>query len=108
MNNKPPLLIDVLPVLAKDIKLYFLNKSLNHLSEQVDQLRIKELCDCDDPDCGSFYLTSFEDVENDVEGYNFENKGSIEVTKGKIGFIEIFPSSFGYEIRSKIYKFLSN
>jgi hypothetical protein len=106
--DENPLLIDVLPALAKDIKLFFLNKSLYQLADQVDQLRIKGLCECDEPDCGSFYLTSYVDDENNVEGYNFENKGSIEVAKGKIGFIEIFPSGYGYEIRSKINKFLLN
>ncbi len=36
--------------------------------------------------------------------FSFEEIGTIEVYEGKIGFIEIFPSDFGYKIRSLLKK----
>jgi hypothetical protein len=96
-----PLLINVLPVLANEVKNIFINKSRTDLANQVDQLKIKKLCECGDPDCGSFYLTEFEEDDDEVEGFSFGN-GTIEVYKGKIGFIEIFPSNEGYKIRTKL------
>jgi hypothetical protein len=96
-----PLLIDVLPLLANEVKNIFINKSRIDLANQVNQLRIKKLCECGDPDCGSFYLTQYEEDDNEIEGFAFQN-GTIEVFKGKIGFIEIFPSNDGYKIRRKL------
>jgi hypothetical protein len=94
-----PLLIDVLPQLAKRIKDYFISKSQFDLANQVDNLRIKGLCECGDPDCGSFYLTEYVVNEDKLEGFQFKGIGTIEVYEGKIGFIEIFPSDLGYKIR---------
>jgi hypothetical protein len=99
-----PLLIDVLPQLANRIKDYFISKSNLELANQVDNLKIKGLCECGDPDCGSFYLSDYVDNEDNPEGYSFEGIGTIEVYDGKIGFIEIFPSSDGYQIRSILMK----
>jgi hypothetical protein len=87
-----PLLIDVLPILANEVKDFFNNRSRFDLAIQVGQLRIKKLCECGDPDCGSFYLTQYKENDDEVEGFVFGN-GTIEVYQGKIGFIEIFPSS---------------
>jgi len=99
-----PLLIDILPHLSNRIKEYFIGKCRIDLSNQVDNLRIKGLCECGDPDCGSFYLNEYVKNEDKLEGFNFEEIGTIEVYKGKIGFVEIFPSNFGYEIRSTLKK----
>ncbi|MFP5109533.1 hypothetical protein ACSU6B_22680 [Neobacillus sp. C211] len=99
-----PQLINVLPNLAKIIKDYFINKYRIDLANQVDNLRIKGLCECADPDCGSFYLTEYVENEDKLEGFKFEGIGTIEVYEGKIGFVEIFPSDFGYEIRSTLKK----
>ncbi|MBS4172802.1 hypothetical protein [Bacillus sp. FJAT-49736] len=95
-----PLLIDVLPQLANKIRDYFIGKMEFELANQIDNLQIKELCDCGDPDCGSFYLSQYVETEDKLEGFSFEGIGTIEVYEGKIGFIEIFPSNFGYQIRS--------
>jgi hypothetical protein len=96
-----PLLIDVMPLLANEVKNIFINISRIDLANQVDQLRIIKLCECGDPDCGSFYLTQYEEDENEIEGFSIQN-GTIEVNKGRIGFIEIFPSNEGYKIRGKL------
>lgn len=98
--EKYPLFIDVLPQLANRIKEFFISKSRIDLSNQVDNLRIKGICKCGDPDYGSFYLTGYIEDKGEIEGFQFEDIGTIEVYKGKISFIEIFPSNFGYEIRS--------
>jgi hypothetical protein len=90
--EKFPLLIDVLPQLANRIKDYFISKFQFDLTNQVDNLQIKGLCECGDPDCGSFYLSEYEENEDILEGFSFEGIGTIEVYEGKIGFIEIFPS----------------
>lgn len=51
------------------------------------------------------YLTTYTtDNEEVFEGFNFEYIGSIDVYEGKIGYIEIFPSPFGYAIQSKLKK----
>lgn len=97
-----PLLKNVLPHLSNKIKDYFISKSRLDLANQVNILRVKELCDCGEPDCGSFYLTQYVVNENELEGFGFEGVGTIEVFEGKIGFIEIFPSNLGFEIRSAI------
>ena len=98
------LLIDVLPHLANKIKEYFISKSRFELANQVDNLLIKGLCECGEPDCGSFYLAEYEENEDKLEGFSFEDIGTIEVYKGKIGFVEIFPSNLGYKIRSTLKK----
>lgn len=102
MGTSPPLLIDILPELATRIRTYFLSASRSDLSDQVDQLRIKGLCECGDPSCGSFYLTTYTDYEEFFEGFNFEDIGSIDVYEGKIGYIEIFPSPYGYAIQTTL------
>jgi hypothetical protein len=101
MYTLEPLLIDVLPMLSKQVKNILFNQSRSDLAHQVDQLRIKNLCECGDPDCGSFYLylTQYEENDDEVEGFIFGG-GTIEVYQGKIGFIEIFPSSEGNEVRN--------
>ncbi|MEH7085823.1 hypothetical protein V7139_24215 [Neobacillus drentensis] len=104
MENYNPLLIDVLPYLTNRIKDYFISKSRFDLANQVDNLRIKGLCECGEPDCGSFYLIEYEENEEKLEGFPFEEIGTIEVYEGRIGFIEIFPSDFGYEIRTTLKK----
>jgi hypothetical protein len=102
--EKLPLLIDVLPQLANRIKDYFASNSKFELAKQVDDLQIKGLCECGDPDCGSFYLSQYVDNEDNLEGFSFEGIGTIEVYEGKIDFIEIFPSSDGYKMRSILKK----
>ncbi len=94
-----PLLIEVLPSLANEVKNILISKSRMDLANQVDQLRIEELCECGDSGCGSFYLTQYEEDEDEMEGFALQN-GTIEIHKGKIGFIEIFPSDDGYKIRN--------
>jgi hypothetical protein len=98
--EKFPLLYDVLPQLATRIKDCFISKSEFELANQVDNLRIKGLCECGDPDCGSFYLTEYVENEDNPEVFQFEGIGIIEVNEGKISLVEIFPSDFGYQIRS--------
>jgi hypothetical protein len=95
------LLINVLPQLANEVKNILIKESRIDLANQIEQLKIKKLCECGDPDCGSFYLTEFEEDDDEVEIYSFGN-GTIEVSKGKISFIEIFPSNEGYKIRTKL------
>jgi hypothetical protein len=102
--DKFPLLMDVLPPLVNKIKDYFISKSEFELANQVNNLQIKGLFECGDPDCGSFYLSQYVDNEDKLEGFSFEGIGTIEVYEGKIGFIEIFPSNFGYQIRSILKK----
>lgn len=104
MENNNPLFIDVLPNLANRIKNYFISKYRPDLANQVENLRIKGLCDCGEPDCGSFYLTEYQDNEDKLEGFTFDEIGTIEVYEGIIGFIEIFPSDFGNEVRSTLKK----
>lgn len=104
MENYNPLLIDILPGLANRIKNYFISKSRTDLVNQVDNLRIKGLCECGEPDCGSFYLTEYQDNEHMLEGFAFTEIGTIEVYEGKIGFIEIFPNDFGFQVRSRLMK----
>lgn len=100
--EQSPLLIEVLPSLAKQIKNYFTNDiSRFELGEQVDTLRIKTLCDCGEPDCGSFYLTTYRE-EGNIEGFNLNSIGTIEVQNGSIAFIEIFPSPEGNNIRNTL------
>ena len=99
-----PLLIYVLPHLANRIKNYFISKSRLDIAGQVDNLLIKELCNFGEPDCGSFYLTQYVENEDEYECFGFEEIGTIEVIEGKIGFVEIFPSNFGNEIRSILWK----
>jgi hypothetical protein len=91
----------VLPSLANKIYKILIDKSRIDLANQVDQLKIKKLCECGDPDCGSFYLTENEENDDEVEGFTFGG-GTIEVYQGKIGFIEIFPSSEGNKVRNKL------
>lgn len=98
------MLIEVLPHLANRIKNYFICKSRLDLADQIDNLRIKELCNCGEPDCGSFYFTQYIENEDEYECFGFEEIGTIEVIEGKIGFVEIFPSNFGFEIRSILWK----
>lgn len=95
-----PLLINVLPLLANEVKNILIKESRINLANQIDQLKIKKLCECG-PDCGSFYLTEFEEDDDEVGIFSFGN-GTIEVSKGKISFIEIFPSNEGYKIRTKL------
>ncbi len=100
MKNKP-FLIDVLPHLGDEIKEYFIKMSRNDLAKQVDILQVEKICECGDPDCGSFYLTQYEESEEKLEGFVF-SLGTIEVYDGKIGFIEIIPGNEGYQIRTKL------
>ncbi|CEG27211.1 hypothetical protein [Bacillus sp. B-jedd] len=102
MDTSHPLLIDVLPNLAISIRNYFIARSRMDLADQVEHLQIQGLCECGDPDCGSFYLTSYSENEEIIEGFNFEGIGSIEICEGRIGFMQIFPSQYGYSIRSKL------
>ena len=97
-----PLIVEALPSLADRIKQYFINEGRLDLANQVEKLRIKGLCECGQSNCGSFYLTQFKEDENAHEGFAFEGLGTIEVSEGNIGFIEIFPSEFGHEIRSTL------
>ncbi|WP_409340795.1 hypothetical protein [Paenibacillus sp. MBLB4367] len=101
MENNP-LLTKVLPSLAHRIKEFFISNSRLELAIQVDDLRIKEMCECGEPDCGSFYLTQYIDNEKKLEGFAFEGIGTIEVCEGKISFIEIFSSKIGNEIHTKL------
>ncbi|MFF2755219.1 hypothetical protein ACFVR1_15880 [Psychrobacillus sp. NPDC058041] len=108
MENHP-LLVNVLPHLANRIKNYFTSISRLDILAQVDNLRIKELCNCGEPSCGSFYFSHYIENENEnedeLEGFAFEGIGTIEVIEGKIVFVEIFPSNYGYEIRSILKKY---
>ncbi|GLI83146.1 hypothetical protein ANABIO32_08360 [Rossellomorea marisflavi] len=100
--EQSPLLVEVLPSLAKQIKHYFTNDiSRFELGRQVDTLRIKTLCDCGEPDCGSFYLTTYEE-DRDIEEFNLDGIGTIETQNGLITFIEIFPSPEGNHIRNTL------
>ncbi|MGG4548938.1 hypothetical protein ABER02_14185 [Rossellomorea marisflavi] len=95
--EQSPLLVEVLPSLAKQIKHYFTNDiSRFELGRQVDTLRIKTLCDC-----GSFYLTTYEE-DRDIEEFNLDGIGTIETQNGLITFIEIFPSPEGNHIRNTL------
>ncbi len=98
------LLIDVLPYLANKSKKYFISKSRFELAYQVDNLQNIGVCECGELDYGSFYLADYEGNEDKLEGFSFEEIGTIEVYEGKIGFVEIFPSNFGYQIRSLLKK----
>lgn len=104
--NNYPLIVDVLPHLAFRIKDYFINISRFDLANQVDNLRIKELCECGDPNCGSFYLTQYVENDDEFEYFAYEDIGSIGIYEDKIGFVEIFPSNLGFEIRSLIKKYI--
>ncbi len=97
-----PLLIETLPSLAKQIKMLFKEVNRDDLLSQIEELRIKAICECGEPDCGSFYLTYYAEVEDEsqVEGFAFNNIGTIEVHNDLITFVEIFPSKNGNEIRT--------
>jgi|GEM_PF-2806813 len=105
MNNCNYLLKDVLPDLAQEIKQKFLKYNRIDLYEQVDEVKIVSLCDCDENDCGSFFTVNPPSEEEDykVEGFVIANgKVAVEVYDGIIGYVEIFPSPYGREIRVKL------
>lgn len=52
---KGPLLREVLPELASELKEGLARQGEPDLAAQIDGLRIKSLCGCDDDFCGSFY-----------------------------------------------------
>ena len=81
-----PLLINVLPDFAIRIRNYFISISRFELVPQVDHLRIKELCNCGEPDCGSFYFSQYVDNDDELECFEFEGIGTIEVIGGKLGY----------------------
>jgi hypothetical protein len=61
-----PLSIDVLPLLSNEVKNILINKSRIVVANQIDLLRIKKLCECGDPDCGSFYSTKYEEDDDET------------------------------------------
>jgi hypothetical protein len=109
MRDGKHLLKDVLPDITSEIKQVFRKHNRADLCEQVDKLKIVSLCDCGDKNCGSFYtmiLPSGED-ECNVEGFIIsDGKIAVEVYEGKVGYVEIFPSQYGHEIRKTLTELL--
>jgi hypothetical protein len=52
---KGPFVREVLPELASELKDALARQGQPDLAAQIDGLRIKSLCGCDDDFCGSFY-----------------------------------------------------
>jgi hypothetical protein len=111
MRKGHPKLQDVLPELHRTIKSMF--ESLDaSLSEQVDTLRIIQLCECAMADCGSFWtieppIDDSDDIDLNVVSYRHETM-LVEVYSGVIGYVEITPSEFGREIRNKLREALGS
>ncbi|WP_145412098.1 hypothetical protein [Paenibacillus xylanexedens] len=101
-------LVLLLPELTNDIIEKLKKEDRSDLLNQVQELKIISLCECGDPNCGSFYTIEPSKTENEQlnhEGFRTP-LGLIEVFDGEIGFIEIMPSEIGKEIRTKISKAL--
>lgn len=102
MENEIFLLKDVLPDLTEEIKQSFLKHSRTDLYKQVDKLKIVSLCDCGEKTCDSFYTMTppNEDDDYEVEGFIISDRNiAVEVYEGKVGYVEILPSHYGYEVR---------
>ncbi|MGB7605359.1 MAG: hypothetical protein WBL93_07755 [Lutisporaceae bacterium] len=105
MKNINYLLKDIFPDLTVEIKKILLKNKRIDLYEQIDKLEIIALCGCGQENCGSFYtiLPPKEEVEYAVEGFIISDaKVALEVYEGKVGYVEIFPSEYDYEIHKKL------
>lgn len=101
-----PFLRDVLPELASELKSALARQGEADLSEQVDELRIKSLCGCNDDFCGSFYT-------GDLPHGPWSNLGNhyslgvetdwmlvLDVVDGRIRFVEVIDRP---DLRKKLH-----
>lgn len=110
MENNIFILKDILPDLTEEIKQSFLKHNRTDLYEQVDKLKIVSLCDCGEKTCGSFYtmIPPNEDDDCEVEGFIISDGNiAVEMYEGKIGYIEILPSHFGYKVHKILEELLN-
>lgn len=110
--KRSPRFSDALPELHRKVTDMFVNIGDLRLMEQVNNLRIFALCDCNDADCGAFWTieppADDDSADLDVRGFGLPNvEGvAVEVIEGQIGFVEILPSAFGREVRATLRKAL--
>lgn len=99
---------NVLPDLYDKISKMFRDIGEQQLIEQVNNLRIVALCNCNDIDCGSFWTieppVDHDSSDLNVQGFALPDTHGIavELIEGHVAFVEIIPSDYGREVRTKI------
>jgi hypothetical protein len=84
--------------------------NLHDLAAKLESAKIMSLCNCGDPDCGSFYLMPEIDNENErnapkIDGVVIQLGAiALETYENKPYMVEVLPSQYGREIRQKIEK----
>lgn len=104
-----PLLKEALPELASELYDLLIKKNEIELAQQIDSLRIIELCSCDEEFCSTFYTLPKPDDrwDGDLLSIELERKNGIivlDVVDNKIAQVEIL---FRDDIKRKLEE-LSN
>lgn len=104
---------NTLPIIAELLRETLYKHERIDLIEQIDKLSIVALCECGEADCGSFYTITPPNHDDDyydnkVEVYIHERENIvIEVYDGVIGYVEIMPSKYGFEVHNSLNKTLN-
>jgi hypothetical protein len=104
MSVAAPLLAEVLPEFAEELRKLLLMKNERDLAAQIDELRIVEICRCRDEFCSSFYTqprpkSSYPPGTTFVELKPERGMLLLDIVKGRITHIEVL---FRGEIREKL------
>lgn len=103
-NPGQPLLKEALPELASELYDLLIKKNANELAQQIDSLRIVELCDCGGEFCSAFYTSPKPNDLWDGELYSIELEKKnglivLDVVDSKIVQVEIL---FRDDIKRKL------
>ena len=90
-----PRLRTVLPGLAERIEAALRAQGEGRIAEQVDELRIMDVCPCDQPFCGSFHTASLPMRRWFMRGRQIELRDggpgeiAVDVVRGEIAYVEV-------------------
>jgi len=90
-----PLVRGLLPGLATRIEAGLVAQGEEQLAEQVDELRITDVCRCEHSYCGSFYTASWPMKRWFMRGrqVTIEDEGpgeiTVDVVRGEISYVEV-------------------
>lgn len=106
MPWKPPLLVEVLPAFADEIRCLLLEQGEHELAAQISTLRIVGRCRCSDDFCGTFYVRpeprgAFSPDHRCVPLAPREGDLVLDVVHEKIAAVEVL---FRNEIRDAVQK----
>lgn len=106
MPWEPPLLVEVLPAFADEIRSLLVEQGEHELAAQVSTLRVVGRCRCGDEFCGTFYVRpkpkgSYGPDHRCVPLESKEGDLVLDVVREKIAAVEVL---FRDEIRDAVQK----